>query len=677
MPTQIIDGFRLNAATPIDSRMVTKGLAYRNNLQHKYEGLRVYDTEDKKAYVWIEGAWAEESSGGSGGAGTGTLNRVAKFTSAGTGDSVIVDTSANFSSPRIGIGKTPGFALDVEGVVSATSFRGILDADYILSGTLALQYIEGANAAKLYVMKSLFGNPTWIEDTGIISDVEVTNDTQKALTYIVTTPSAGPSSALYINSNSSSKAIAIDNSKSQLLASGHGTNQADAPGYSFIGNQTAGLYGGSSEIGLSFNSKKQVIIKDGLMIVNNNSGTPVLTSHPSGIVFGASASSTVFDPFVQSGGLGSATTPDYTWLNDRDTGIYRPAANEVGIAGNGAVIGRFTAACTTLANHINFLSGSGYVKYTQISAGPNLSSCNVGTMTLRTYDTDIMSMVRVQRNGFGGFISAISDKYIVLNLNGAAAGRVLTSQDTTGKAIWQALPDGIPYGTILMWFTSTAPTGWRLCDDQGYIYLSTPSGNGYAAVPDITNRMLFGANPDSGVNYNSGKYPSQGLCAKLTTANIPAHTHYIYANGDNSTTPALNTIGYVNAKFEGTAMKHHDHAIYGQANANSGGGALARGNGGGTSVVGDLDTASAGTPEGKVTLYGSTNYTSSPNEKEDYGSNIGNGNYNVDADGIQSVNVGKFQSVGLIFIVKWNPSATEGQEGHWVDTAPDGYTILT
>ena len=48
MPTQIIDGFKLNSATPIDSRLVTTGTASRNSMVYKYDGLRVYDTIQKK-----------------------------------------------------------------------------------------------------------------------------------------------------------------------------------------------------------------------------------------------------------------------------------------------------------------------------------------------------------------------------------------------------------------------------------------------------------------------------------------------------------------------------------------------------------------------------------------------------------------------------------------------------
>ena len=53
MPTQIIDGFKLNSATPIDSRFVTTGTASRNSMAYKYEGLRVYDTIQKTPFVCV------------------------------------------------------------------------------------------------------------------------------------------------------------------------------------------------------------------------------------------------------------------------------------------------------------------------------------------------------------------------------------------------------------------------------------------------------------------------------------------------------------------------------------------------------------------------------------------------------------------------------------------------
>ena len=62
MSTQIIDNFKVNVSKPIDSRMVTTGSTSRDSIQYKYEGLRVFDTTDKVAYVYLNGAWVSESS---------------------------------------------------------------------------------------------------------------------------------------------------------------------------------------------------------------------------------------------------------------------------------------------------------------------------------------------------------------------------------------------------------------------------------------------------------------------------------------------------------------------------------------------------------------------------------------------------------------------------------------
>jgi hypothetical protein len=66
MSTQIVDNFQLNVAKPIDSRMVTYGAASRNAIQYPYEGLRVYDVQDQKPYVYIGGAWKAEKEVASG-----------------------------------------------------------------------------------------------------------------------------------------------------------------------------------------------------------------------------------------------------------------------------------------------------------------------------------------------------------------------------------------------------------------------------------------------------------------------------------------------------------------------------------------------------------------------------------------------------------------------------------
>ena len=50
---QIIDGFTINALQLIDDRLVTLGIASRNAIVYKYNGLRVYDILANQPYPGI------------------------------------------------------------------------------------------------------------------------------------------------------------------------------------------------------------------------------------------------------------------------------------------------------------------------------------------------------------------------------------------------------------------------------------------------------------------------------------------------------------------------------------------------------------------------------------------------------------------------------------------------
>ena len=187
MATQIIDNFQLNVAKPIDSRMVTSGTASRNSIQYLYEGLRVYDLINKAPYVYIDGAWQQESSSGvsgggsSGGSGggssipTGTTNRLLKYTSSTTvGDSAIID-KGTFTTPNVGIGMIPvnGFALDVNGVSRATVLKGAINGSYVDSGSI--DYTRIAPGFDQSVLKTINGSVVWTSATDLNTNIVITN----------------------------------------------------------------------------------------------------------------------------------------------------------------------------------------------------------------------------------------------------------------------------------------------------------------------------------------------------------------------------------------------------------------------------------------------------------------------------------------------------------------------
>ena len=71
MAINIQDQFNVNISLPIDSRIVASGSTARNAITYKYDGLRVFDTSDRKTYVWSSStsAWTTPDISGSGDSG--------------------------------------------------------------------------------------------------------------------------------------------------------------------------------------------------------------------------------------------------------------------------------------------------------------------------------------------------------------------------------------------------------------------------------------------------------------------------------------------------------------------------------------------------------------------------------------------------------------------------------
>jgi len=71
MAINIQDQFNVNISLPIDSRIVASGSTARNAISYKYDGLRVFDTSDRKTYVWTTSTstWTTPDISGSGDTG--------------------------------------------------------------------------------------------------------------------------------------------------------------------------------------------------------------------------------------------------------------------------------------------------------------------------------------------------------------------------------------------------------------------------------------------------------------------------------------------------------------------------------------------------------------------------------------------------------------------------------
>ena len=126
MAIQIIDGFQVNTASPIDNRIVASGSTARNNIPYKYEGLRVFDTSDSVPYVWVNGAWQSENASGISGAGT--INYFPVYTSGNVlGNSLLYQTGYPtflIKTVNTGSGADKVILNASNGLVTAVNFSG-------------------------------------------------------------------------------------------------------------------------------------------------------------------------------------------------------------------------------------------------------------------------------------------------------------------------------------------------------------------------------------------------------------------------------------------------------------------------------------------------------------------------------------------------------------------------
>ena len=215
MAIQIIDGFQVNTALPIDNRIVASGSTARNAIPYKYEGLRVFDTSDGVPYVWVNGAWQSENSTSI--SGSGTANRIPLYTSS----NVIANSIIYQSGSSIGINTTSlGSTFSVNGSLSATTLGGdgsalstgvIVNASNITTGSLALNRLT--NGSTGWILTGGASSPAYVSPAqvtvgtaSVASNVTVTQTTTNATHYLAFVSSGawtsvGGSSTIRANSN--------------------------------------------------------------------------------------------------------------------------------------------------------------------------------------------------------------------------------------------------------------------------------------------------------------------------------------------------------------------------------------------------------------------------------------------------------------------------------------------
>jgi len=113
----IISNFDINQSVPLDSRQVATSSASRDATPYKYEGLKIYQTDTKKTYIWTGVTFSIDGSGIYGGSG-----------------SLIGDTLVNFGQ----VGNTVSNKSSQFGYSSTSATNGIFYTNYFNRHTAAI-----------------------------------------------------------------------------------------------------------------------------------------------------------------------------------------------------------------------------------------------------------------------------------------------------------------------------------------------------------------------------------------------------------------------------------------------------------------------------------------------------------------------------------------------------------
>lgn len=303
MPIQIIDGFQLNAATPIDSRTVTSGTASRSAVPYKYPGLRIYDTVAMQPYVWNGSAWVSENASTVTVSGTTTAGFIPKFDSSSQITNSIIQETGNGIKIVAGAGSQPAFKLEVIGNIKATQFQGSGNGlsqipTAALVGTINPSSIANSpvSVGEVYVLTGGSSTPIWTSMKNIPSSsmpgapvaVDITSGPTTELFPIFVRSTGGTYSYYKTTGGDALKfvpRVGTTEGAQLLVPNGSEAN----PSVAFSTNGSTGIYrAGFNQIGISAAGKEKVrvneqgvlikssLIADATLKVLNSGGRPFI-----------------------------------------------------------------------------------------------------------------------------------------------------------------------------------------------------------------------------------------------------------------------------------------------------------------------------------------------------------------------------------------------------------------
>lgn len=538
MAIEIIDGFKVSSAIPVDDRIVASGSTARDAIIYKYEGLRVFDTSDSIPYVWINSTWEKENKTALAVPSTVTpgftnttsyragqilkvYNSNKLLTNSNMFEVEFLNTLGNITSKTIAINHTtpssvsPTARLHVIGSIKATSFEGsgdnIVNLDFANFNSISKLNINQINPGTSGFILRM--NPTgtaleWANPSSIISPSSVSTSIeagQNSLHYLTFVPSISGGNLL-VYQNSSTQAVGVIPFTGQVVVKGD--NSPSNPPYSFVGETNTGIY--RSDVGsvaVSILGNKRIEIDTNGLKVN----------------------------------AGNAANPGLSFIGANNYGIYQTTTgnNRIGVVVAGNEMIRIKSSSTQGNGNTTIYGDGGLLSlvgnthvymefYRQGSNNPDTISTRgawIGYSSGSSQDFNVMNNITntnlaLQNDGGVSINSRVNNTYGI-EIGNRGTGTVTNAQGVSMYGTFNNTQLGSPHNAFIAKFDATngssATYTSTYITTQGILVWGSPTGtgpqpgySGSAAAPSIAFRG----------NVNSGFYSNAANTIGITTGGV-------------------------------------------------------------------------------------------------------------------------------------------------------------
>jgi hypothetical protein len=465
MAIEIIDGFKVSSAVPVDNRIVASGSNARSAIAYKYEGLRVFDTFDSTPYVWLSNSWKKENQTALSAATVTPLGFVSNssyrvgqilkvydsdntLTNSNIFEKLTLNANGGVTNRAIAINHIDGSGnntpntvsntvqLDVKGVVKATSFEGI-----------------GSNITDISPLN-------FNTSTNKIKINQIEPGTSGYFLATTTDPNTNTSILKWLD-------LAAGFSPTSLTTVVD-TASPTVKFLTFVDSQSNAAY-------RHFSSNDYligVIPQTGQIVVKNSNGTN--TNTPAS------------DP----------STPPYSFINDQDTGIYNSAVGSVGISSNGSKKVEIDTNGIKIAKGnasnpgISFIGANNYGIYQTTTGNNRIGVVVAGDEVLRIKSTGVQGNGNTSIYGEGGLLSLIGNTHAFMEFYRTGSATPDGTGVVTPSGSNRSAYIGYPSGSTNFEFKNTSTSTYVSLLSTGAISINTKISGSYGVSIDNSGASL-------------------------------------------------------------------------------------------------------------------------------------------------------------------------------------------